>query len=159
MCSLLARVCSRYVKTAVRSCRQGVIRTQQLHSFTASATRLFLYRHLCLTSRLASTRSMATGSDPPPAPKKSLNRLAHEKSPYLLQHAGNPVDWWVEHAGRGRRACTLFHTHCSAGASRGVQSAVLLASSCEAVLRASSPGSLIWYLCRQGCTFFHQLDM
>ncbi len=23
------------------------------------------------------------------------NRLAHEKSPYLLQHAGNPVDWWA----------------------------------------------------------------
>jgi uncharacterized protein YyaL (SSP411 family) len=22
------------------------------------------------------------------------NRLAHEKSPYLLQHAHNPVDWW-----------------------------------------------------------------
>jgi uncharacterized protein YyaL (SSP411 family) len=24
----------------------------------------------------------------------SQNRLAHEKSPYLLQHAGNPVDWF-----------------------------------------------------------------
>jgi uncharacterized protein YyaL (SSP411 family) len=23
-----------------------------------------------------------------------MNRLAHEKSPYLLQHAGNPVDWY-----------------------------------------------------------------
>ena len=22
------------------------------------------------------------------------NALAHEKSPYLLQHAGNPVDWY-----------------------------------------------------------------
>src|SRR5690349_4327981 len=22
------------------------------------------------------------------------NRLAHETSPYLLQHAGNPVDWY-----------------------------------------------------------------
>ncbi|CAM5738893.1 thioredoxin domain-containing protein [Streptomyces hirsutus] len=22
------------------------------------------------------------------------NRLAHEMSPYLLQHADNPVDWW-----------------------------------------------------------------
>jgi len=22
------------------------------------------------------------------------NRLIHEKSPYLLQHAYNPVDWW-----------------------------------------------------------------
>ncbi|PHI19552.1 thioredoxin domain-containing protein [Lewinellaceae bacterium SD302] len=24
----------------------------------------------------------------------SLNRLQYESSPYLLQHAGNPVDWW-----------------------------------------------------------------
>ena len=23
-----------------------------------------------------------------------MNRLAHESSPYLLQHAGDPVDWW-----------------------------------------------------------------
>lgn len=22
------------------------------------------------------------------------NRLANETSPYLLQHADNPVDWW-----------------------------------------------------------------
>ena len=22
------------------------------------------------------------------------NRLIHQKSPYLLQHAGNPVDWY-----------------------------------------------------------------
>lgn len=37
-------------------------------------------------------RSMATGSDAP-AVKKHQNRLAKEKSPYLLQHASNPVDW------------------------------------------------------------------
>ena len=24
-----------------------------------------------------------------------MNRLARETSPYLLQHAGNPVDWYV----------------------------------------------------------------
>ena len=31
---------------------------------------------------------------------KKTNRLAHEKSPYLLQHAHNPVDWypWGEEA-------------------------------------------------------------
>jgi uncharacterized protein YyaL (SSP411 family) len=29
-----------------------------------------------------------------------MNRLAHETSPYLLQHSGNPVDWypWNDHA-------------------------------------------------------------
>ena len=35
-----------------------------------------------------------------PAPSEHTNRLAHEKSPYLLQHAHNPVDWypWGEEA-------------------------------------------------------------
>jgi uncharacterized protein YyaL (SSP411 family) len=35
-----------------------------------------------------------------PAPERKPNRLAHEKSPYLLQHAYNPVDWypWGEEA-------------------------------------------------------------
>src|SRR3954465_5744034 len=35
-----------------------------------------------------------------------MNRLAHERSPYLLQHAANPVDWfpWGDEAfGRARR--------------------------------------------------------
>src|SRR5215469_11463310 len=34
------------------------------------------------------------------APKQRTNRLAREKSPYLLQHAHNPVDWfaWNEEA-------------------------------------------------------------
>ncbi|MBC8135041.1 MAG: thioredoxin domain-containing protein, partial [Fibrella sp.] len=34
------------------------------------------------------------------SPHQSTNRLAHEKSPYLLQHAHNPVDWfpWGEEA-------------------------------------------------------------
>jgi uncharacterized protein YyaL (SSP411 family) len=36
---------------------------------------------------------------------RSLNRLAGEKSPYLLMHAGNPVDWypWGEEAFRKAR--------------------------------------------------------
>jgi uncharacterized protein YyaL (SSP411 family) len=44
-------------------------------------------------------------SSPPQAPEKPRdagkpNRLIHEKSPYLLQHAQNPVDWypWGEEA-------------------------------------------------------------
>ncbi|XP_067914007.1 spermatogenesis-associated protein 20 isoform X2 [Heterodontus francisci] len=49
---------------------------------------------------------MATGgSDEPPRslgpkPKQHSNRLINEKSPYLLQHAHNPVDWypWGEEA-------------------------------------------------------------
>jgi uncharacterized protein YyaL (SSP411 family) len=26
--------------------------------------------------------------------EKPANRLVHEKSPYLLEHARNPVDWY-----------------------------------------------------------------
>ena len=37
---------------------------------------------------------------------RDLNRLANEKSPYLLQHAGNPVDWrpWGDEAFAAARA-------------------------------------------------------
>src|SRR3954449_3212231 len=37
---------------------------------------------------------------PPPYPEGMPNRLARETSPYLLQHADNPVDWyaWGEEA-------------------------------------------------------------
>ncbi|HEV8186001.1 MAG TPA: thioredoxin domain-containing protein, partial [Chthoniobacterales bacterium] len=40
------------------------------------------------------------------APRERGNRLAHEKSPYLLQHADNPVDWmpWNEEAFAKARA-------------------------------------------------------
>src|SRR4030042_3340993 len=36
---------------------------------------------------------------------RSYNHLIHEKSPYLLQHADNPVDWypWNEEAFRQAR--------------------------------------------------------
>ncbi|HOD86527.1 MAG TPA: DUF255 domain-containing protein, partial [Methanoculleus sp.] len=47
----------------------------------------------------------ARGHDPrPPEPpvreEAPQNRLIHEQSPYLLQHAYNPVDWhpWGEEA-------------------------------------------------------------
>ncbi len=41
-------------------------------------------------------RKMASGQN------RTRNRLAEEKSPYLLQHAANPVDWypWGEEAFR-----------------------------------------------------------
>src|ERR1043166_7044849 len=40
------------------------------------------------------------GAEVQPAQVAHTNRLAHEKSPYLLQHAHNPVDWypWGEEA-------------------------------------------------------------
>ncbi|XP_006812737.2 spermatogenesis-associated protein 20-like, partial [Saccoglossus kowalevskii] len=49
-----------------------------------------------ISSRNSSLSSMATGG--PELPQR--NRLAKEKSPYLLQHASNPVDWypWAQEA-------------------------------------------------------------
>ena len=43
-----------------------------------------------------SSAALSSGPQQEPEP----NRLIHEKSPYLLQHAGNPVDWypWGEEA-------------------------------------------------------------
>ena len=57
----------------------------------------FRFGILALTWLVTSTHSVA---DPTPAPSEHTNRLAHEKSPYLLQHAHNPVDWypWGEDA-------------------------------------------------------------
>ena len=37
---------------------------------------------------------MPNRTDPPNDQPKHTNRLIHETSPYLLQHAHNPVDWW-----------------------------------------------------------------
>uniref|UniRef100_A0A674EK04 Spermatosis associated 20 n=1 Tax=Salmo trutta TaxID=8032 RepID=A0A674EK04_SALTR len=45
-----------------------------------------------------SSLSMASGSEgqgsPPSTPQRPPNRLGQERSPYLLQHAHNPVDWY-----------------------------------------------------------------
>ncbi|KAK2528523.1 Spata20 [Columba guinea] len=39
--------------------------------------------------------TMATGgTTSPPSIPRHTNRLINEKSPYLLQHAHNPVDWY-----------------------------------------------------------------
>src|SRR5438876_642525 len=60
-------------------------------------TRRFRFGIIALTWLVTSTHSLA---DPTPVPLEHTNRLAHEKSPYLLQHAHNPVDWypWGEDA-------------------------------------------------------------
>src|SRR6266567_340942 len=60
-------------------------------------TSRFRFGILALTCLVTSTHSVA---DPTPARPEHANRLAREKSPYLLQHAHNPVDWypWGEEA-------------------------------------------------------------
>jgi Protein of unknown function, DUF255 len=58
-------------------------------------TSFFPFGFLALTWFVTSTDSFAN-----PTPAEHTNRLAQEKSPYLLQHAHNPVDWypWGEEA-------------------------------------------------------------
>src|SRR3954464_8185428 len=52
-------------------------------------TSRFRFGFLALTWLVTSIHASAHT----PAPSEHTNRLAHEKSPYLLQHAHNPVDW------------------------------------------------------------------
>jgi uncharacterized protein len=60
-------------------------------------TSRFRFGFLALTWLVTSSDASA---DRAPARSEHTNRLAHEKSPYLLQHAHNPVDWyaWGEEA-------------------------------------------------------------
>src|SRR5881398_402543 len=54
-------------------------------------TSRFRFRFLALTWLVTSSDNLA---EPKPARPEHTNRLAQEKSPYLLQHAHNPVDWY-----------------------------------------------------------------
>jgi hypothetical protein len=54
-------------------------------------TRPFRFGFLALTWLVTSSDSFAEAK---PAQPEHTNRLAQEKSPYLLQHAHNPVDWY-----------------------------------------------------------------
>jgi uncharacterized protein YyaL (SSP411 family) len=60
-------------------------------------TSRFRFGFLALTWLVTSSDASA---EPTPEHSEHTNRLAHEKSPYLLQHAHNPVDWypWGEEA-------------------------------------------------------------
>ena len=66
-------------------------------------TSRFRFGFLALTWLVTSSD---TFTEPKPARPEHTNRLAQQKSPYLLQHAHNPVDWypWGEEAfARARR--------------------------------------------------------
>src|SRR5438045_1538891 len=73
----------------------GMTRNHDLIS--RSMTSRFRFGFLALTWLVTSSDNLA---EPTPARPEHTNRLAHEKSPYLLQHADNPVDWfpWGEEA-------------------------------------------------------------
>ena len=84
------------------------------NTFTTAATALLLLALLpgCQKDATAPKLQPTTAvphSNPPPAHAKAhahTNRLAQAKSPYLLQHAHNPVDWfpWGEEAFARSRA-------------------------------------------------------
>src|ERR1700741_3992240 len=66
-------------------------------------TRHFRFAFLALTWLVTSSDTFAEST---PARPEHTNRLAHEKSPYLLQHAHNPVDWYPWGDEAFRRAAT-----------------------------------------------------
>ncbi len=47
-----------------------------------------------ISSSSSQHSKMASGESATGNTSKKPNRLIHEKSPYLLQHAYNPVDWY-----------------------------------------------------------------
>lgn len=65
----------------------------QLSYFNTINLQLFLFFYFYSSSVFMSMAS--GGKGPSPSSHKHTNRLASERSPYLLQHAHNPVDWWV----------------------------------------------------------------
>uniref|UniRef100_A0A667YUT3 Spermatosis associated 20 n=1 Tax=Myripristis murdjan TaxID=586833 RepID=A0A667YUT3_9TELE len=58
---------------------------------------MFVASHVlhAFVSSSSATVNMASGNEEPSSsPPRHTNRLAKERSPYLLQHAHNPVDWY-----------------------------------------------------------------
>ena len=79
-------------------CRFDALTLQRFNDLTwQSMTSRFRFVFLALTWLMTSSDASVK---PTPAHSEHTNRLAHEKSPYLLQHAHNPVDWypWGEEA-------------------------------------------------------------
>src|SRR5580765_1609645 len=68
-----------------------------LLGFRHFMTSRFRFGFLALTWLVTSAENVVEDTH---ARSEHTNRLAHEKSPYLLQHAHNPVDWysWGEEA-------------------------------------------------------------
>src|SRR3990170_1047143 len=66
---------------------------------SAPAALLELPRTARITASTLDVQARSTGMSSDSSPRHT-NRLAHETSPYLLQHAHNPVDWypWGEEA-------------------------------------------------------------
>jgi Protein of unknown function, DUF255 len=77
--------------------RSIIIRASSLIRHSSLVIRHFPTSLLALMWLVTSSDAFAEAA---PARSEHTNRLAREKSPYLLQHAHNPVDWypWGEEA-------------------------------------------------------------
>jgi uncharacterized protein YyaL (SSP411 family) len=93
------RAISRDLSTPLRFAPDDelIIRVSSLIRHSTFVLRHFLGGFLALTWLVTSSDTFAEAK---PAQPEHTNRLAQEKSPYLLQHAHNPVDWypWGEEA-------------------------------------------------------------
>jgi uncharacterized protein YyaL (SSP411 family) len=84
------------------SCGPSSVLLTRVETFSGTLLRsdfpamLLSMNPLRLILSLACLTALSPAADPPPAVKASVhtNRLSKEKSPYLLQHQHNPVDWY-----------------------------------------------------------------
>src|SRR3989441_4097906 len=92
-----------HVDLSRRNFASCAVAISQVRNLRHIMTSHFRFGILALTWLVTSTHAVA---EPRTAASGHTNRLAQEKSPYLLQHAHNPVDWypWGEEAfGKARR--------------------------------------------------------
>src|SRR2546428_4527005 len=86
-----------HVDLSRRNFASCAVAISQVRNLRHIMTSHFRFGILALTWLVTSTHAVA---EPRTAASGHTNRLAQEKSPYLLQHAHNPVDWypWGEEA-------------------------------------------------------------
>lgn len=81
------------IRFRLRHCQPASIDTRFIHPFRLT----FGYRKFSSDNNsdtMADAAVAAKGSSKKDSFGGYRNRLGLEKSPYLLQHANNPVDWW-----------------------------------------------------------------
>src|SRR5687767_12874604 len=83
--------------TSALPLRHGYNRaTSSIEFLMPERAMIYLHRAWVVFGTLLTVAALAQEPAPAPAAKdkpKQTNRLAKETSPYLLQHAHNPVDW------------------------------------------------------------------
>ena len=90
MTSRLCRVALAVAACAGLSACENPEKSQSSTSQTAPSTAATTNQSAAAT---APAGELLGSADSAAAAPKHTNRLANEKSPYLLQHAHNPVDW------------------------------------------------------------------